>query len=328
MSDRRVDVFFYGLFMDVEILRQNGVAPVDPRRAYVEDFAVRIGRRATLVPDAGGRVYGMLVALTPAELERLYAAPGLEGYRPEAVLARPLDGPPAPALCYNNLRDAPRPDERNPEYAARLQRVLGTLGFPPAYVASITPTSVDSGRRDMEYRTLGRTGLRVSALGFGCGNVGGLMVRGAPAERERAVARAIELGVNYFDTAPSYGDGLSEQHLGQALRSLEADVLVGTKVRLAPDELRDVRSAVPRALDASLRRLGRERVDLFQLHNLIGPRDAGDTAGADRVLDEVVPALEALKRAGKTRFYGITALGDAGALHRVVEAGVLDTAQV
>jgi len=71
----------------------------------------------------------------------------------------------------------------------------------------------------MEYRTLGKTGVRVSVQGFGCGNVGGLMVRGTPAGRERAVARAIELGVNYFDTAPSYGDGLSERHLGQALDS-------------------------------------------------------------------------------------------------------------
>ena len=66
----------------------------------------------------------------------------------------------------------------------------------------------------MEYRVLGRTNLRVSALGFGCGNVGGLMVRGTPAERERAVARALDLGVNFFDTAPLYGDGVSEEHLG------------------------------------------------------------------------------------------------------------------
>ena len=70
----------------------------------------------------------------------------------------------------------------------------------------------------MDYRTLGKTGLRVSTLGFGCGNVGGLMVRGAPAEQERAVARAIELGINYFDTAPSYGDGQSEQNLGRVDR--------------------------------------------------------------------------------------------------------------
>lgn len=180
----------------------------------------------------------------------------------------------------------------------------------------------------MEYRTLGKTGLRVSALGFGCGNVGGLMVRGASADRERAVARAIELGINYFDTAPTYGDGVSEQHLGQALRAVKGDVLVGTKVRLAPAELREAPAAIARSLEASLRRLGMERVDLFQLHNLIGARDADDTVGADRVLDAVVPALEALRQAGKTRFYGITGLGETAALHRVIGAGVLATAQV
>ena len=62
----------------------------------------------------------------------------------------------------------------------------------------------------MERRALGRTGIEVSALGFGCGDVGGLIVRGEPAERVRAVARAVELGVNYFDTATSYGSGISE----------------------------------------------------------------------------------------------------------------------
>jgi len=135
MSDRRIDAFFYGLFMDLEILREGGVAPINPRRAYVDDFALRIGQRATLVPSAGARAYGMLVALTHAELDRLYAAPGLEQYRPEAVLAQPLEGPSAPALCYN-LRGAPH--ERNPEYAARLRRALRKLNFPPEYVASVS----------------------------------------------------------------------------------------------------------------------------------------------------------------------------------------------
>ena len=93
----------------------------------------------------------------------------------------------------------------------------------------------------MDYRALGQTGLRVSALGFGCGNVGGLMVRGTPADRERAVARAIELGINYFDTAPSYGNGLSERHLGQALSALKADVYVGTKFRLTAEETGNLR---------------------------------------------------------------------------------------
>ncbi|HEY7436354.1 MAG TPA: aldo/keto reductase, partial [Methylomirabilota bacterium] len=84
----------------------------------------------------------------------------------------------------------------------------------------------------MEYRTLGRTGLKVSALAFGCGDVGGLMVRGTPAERERGVARAIELGINYLDTAPAYGSGESEKHLGQVLRALKPAAIVGTKWRL------------------------------------------------------------------------------------------------
>ena len=133
---RRVDAFFYGLFMDEAILRQSGVAPVDPRRASVFDFALRIGGRATLVPSAGATAYGMLVALTHRDLDVLYGAPGLEHYRPEAVLARTLEGPTVPALCYN-LPEAPHAGERNAEYAERLRGVLTHLGFPADYVASI-----------------------------------------------------------------------------------------------------------------------------------------------------------------------------------------------
>ena len=137
MAERRIDGFFYGLYMDADLLRESKVEPVNPRRAYVDGFALRIGQRATLLPSAGARAYGMVMALTHAELERLYTAPGLEQYRPEAVLAQSLDGAPVPALCYN-LREAPAPHERNPEYAARLQRVLAKLGFPPDYIASVS----------------------------------------------------------------------------------------------------------------------------------------------------------------------------------------------
>ena len=136
MSDRRVDGFFYGLYMDLDVLREAGVTPQNPRRAYVDDFALRIGQRATLLPSAGARAYGMLYALTHAELERLYTAPGLEQYRPEAVLAQPLDGAPVPALCYN-LREAPRSEERNPASVERLRRALTRLEFPPDYIASV-----------------------------------------------------------------------------------------------------------------------------------------------------------------------------------------------
>lgn len=137
MNDRRIETFFYGLFMDAGILRQAGVEPTNPRRAAVDGFALRVGQRATLVPSAGGRAYGVLYALTHRELVGRYAAPGLQQYQPEAVLARPLEGPPLPALCYN-LGEAPQPHERNAEYAARLQQVLRSLGFPEDYVTSIT----------------------------------------------------------------------------------------------------------------------------------------------------------------------------------------------
>jgi hypothetical protein len=137
MSERRLDGFFYGLFMDVAVLRNSGVIPMDPRRAYVDDFALRIGNRATLVPSSGARAYGMLIALTHPELDQLYGAPGLEQYRPEAVLARLVDGGSVPALCYNLLTE-PKADERNSDYAARLQQVLLNLRFPADYINSIS----------------------------------------------------------------------------------------------------------------------------------------------------------------------------------------------
>ena len=136
MSTRQIDGFFYGLFMDDQVLRQAQTKPSNFRRAYVADFALRIGQRATLVPSPGARAYGMLVSLTHAELERLYGAPGLEAYRPEAIVAHPFEGGPVAALCYN-LVQAPEPHERNPEYAMRLRKVLENLGFPTEYVESI-----------------------------------------------------------------------------------------------------------------------------------------------------------------------------------------------
>lgn len=137
MSERCIDAFFYGLFMDDALLRASGVEPKRPRPAFVDDFELRIGQRATLVPAPGARAYGMLFSLTHTELEQLYAAPGLEQYRPEAVFAKAADNISTPALCYNLLHP-PRADERNPEYALRLQDILTRLGFPEEYVASVS----------------------------------------------------------------------------------------------------------------------------------------------------------------------------------------------
>jgi aryl-alcohol dehydrogenase-like predicted oxidoreductase len=180
----------------------------------------------------------------------------------------------------------------------------------------------------MQTRTLGRTGLTVSILGLGCGAVGGLMVRGTPADQERVVARALELGITYFDTAPAYGDGQSETNLGRVLARLKPDLLVGTKLRLRAEDKSRIAEAVAAGMDASLRRLGREQVDLYQLHNPITRDGAGQTLTPRMVLDEVAPAFEALRRQGKTRFLGITAVGETEALHELAAAGAFDTAQV
>jgi aryl-alcohol dehydrogenase-like predicted oxidoreductase len=180
----------------------------------------------------------------------------------------------------------------------------------------------------MQTRTLGRTGLTVSILGLGCGAVGGLMVRGTPADQERVVARALELGINYFDTAPAYGDGQSETNLGRVLARLKPDLLVGTKLRLRAEDKSRIAEAVAAGMDASLRRLGREQVDLYQLHNPITRDGAGQSLTPRMVLDEVAPAFEALRRQGKTRFLGITAVGETEALHELAAAGAFDTAQV
>ncbi|MBC8267357.1 MAG: gamma-glutamylcyclotransferase [Rhodospirillaceae bacterium] len=137
MMDRQIDGFFYGLFMDSDVLLENKVEARNPRRAYVEDYELRIGRRATLIPAPGVRAYGMVFALTHDEFERLYSGPGLEQYRAEAVIAHSLEGNIIPALCFN-LREAPGPNETNTEYAARLRKALSKLDFPAKYVTSVT----------------------------------------------------------------------------------------------------------------------------------------------------------------------------------------------
>jgi aryl-alcohol dehydrogenase-like predicted oxidoreductase len=128
----------------------------------------------------------------------------------------------------------------------------------------------------MELRNFGRTGMRLSVLGFGCGAVGGFMVRGDPAEQERTIAHAIEAGVNYFDTAVQYGDGESEKNLGRVLQNLKpANAVVGTKVRLLPSEFDRIADAIAISLEGSLARLGLDRVDIFHLHNAITETGGG-----------------------------------------------------
>jgi aryl-alcohol dehydrogenase-like predicted oxidoreductase len=181
----------------------------------------------------------------------------------------------------------------------------------------------------MEMRVFGRTGMQLSVLGFGCGAVGGLMVRGDALDQERTVACAIAAGVNYFDTAVQYGNGESEKNLGRVLHNLKAsDVVVGTKVRLLSAEFGRIEAAVATSLECSLARLRRDCVDIFHLHNAITEAGGEEALSVQQVVDDVVPAFERLRHQGKIRFLGLTAIGDTMALHQVIDARVFDSAQV
>ena len=139
MSDRRIDVFFYGLFMDADLLRSKGVQPANIRFASAPGFRLRIGQRATLLSKPGSRCYGVVMELTHREIEQLYSEPSLKLYRPEAVLIELADASILPALCFN-LTEPPAPEERNPEYAGKLRALAQRLGLPDDYVSSLDGT--------------------------------------------------------------------------------------------------------------------------------------------------------------------------------------------
>jgi aryl-alcohol dehydrogenase-like predicted oxidoreductase len=181
----------------------------------------------------------------------------------------------------------------------------------------------------METRSFGRSGLNVSVLGFGCGAVGGLMVRGTEADQERAFARAIDAGITYFDTAAIYGDGVSEQNLGKVVRRLKPqNFIYGTKVRVLSAQKSDIRVAIVESVEASLKRLGLERTDILHLHNPITEDGAGNFLTANQVIQDVIPTFEALRQQGKIGVLGLTAIGDTSEVLKVIDSGSFASAQV
>jgi aryl-alcohol dehydrogenase-like predicted oxidoreductase len=148
----------------------------------------------------------------------------------------------------------------------------------------------------MEHRPLGD--LRVSVVGLGCNNFG---MRLDAAASSAVVSAALDAGINYFDTAESYGNGASEEHLGAALRSRRADALIATKwghtMSLGEGERGGDPEQVRRRLEASLRRLGTDYVDHYQLHR---PDPATP-------LEETLGCLAELRDEGKIREIGCTA---------------------
>jgi L-galactose dehydrogenase/L-glyceraldehyde 3-phosphate reductase len=184
----------------------------------------------------------------------------------------------------------------------------------------------------MEYRALGSTGLKVSALAFGAGPVPATMTSEDPDAQASVVARAIEQGINWFDTAAGYGQGKSEAALGATLRRLGASdrVHIATKVRLADDQFGAIAAAVRASVEASLSRLGVSRVTLLQLHNSITARrgDEPTSLTPTDVLDQILPAFEQLRRDGLVRHIGLTGIGQADALRAVIRSGRFETLQI
>jgi L-galactose dehydrogenase len=154
----------------------------------------------------------------------------------------------------------------------------------------------------MPYRELGRTGLRVSVLGFGASPLGDVFGRTDPAESVAAAHYAIERGINLFDVSPYYGLTLAESRLGEALEGRRDKVVLATKCgRYGAEEFDFSARRITEGLEDSLRRLRTDHVDLLQAHDV-------EFAHADQIVEETLPALRRLQQQGKARFIGITGL--------------------
>lgn len=184
----------------------------------------------------------------------------------------------------------------------------------------------------MEYRQFGSTDMKVSEVSFGCGATAGLMSRGDPKDRREVMARALALGVNYFDTAPSYDATLSEAGLGQTLGELKARLYIGTKISFRPEDRSDMAAAAVKSVEGSLQRLGIDVIDLIQVHNKLSATRRPEFPG-ELSVDEVLGpggALEAfdkLQQQGKVRFIGFSAIGQSPAIQQIIDKGHFNTQQ-
>ena len=185
----------------------------------------------------------------------------------------------------------------------------------------------------MKYRPYGNTGLEISEIVFGAGAVGGILIDADDETRRTAIRTALDRGINWIDTAASYGRGRSEKALGWLLKEIPEDErpYLSTKFSIDPGE-GDIPGQIERSMHESLERLQRDSVDVFQLHNRVseergwfpGSVSADDLLGRDGVAD----GLQRLVDQGLTRFMGFTATGESSALHRVIESERFNSAQV
>src|ERR1700733_13181933 len=169
----------------------------------------------------------------------------------------------------------------------------------------------------MRYQQLGDTGLTVSIVSFGTSPLGNMFGPADERDVEQIVQRALDAGINFFDTSPCYGEGLAETRLGKALRGRRDEVVVGTKAgRYGVDRFDFSPSRIRASLEQSLRRLGPDYVDIFQLHDI-------EYVALEPVLTDSYGELVRLRDDGKCRFIGMTGYPTA-TLCRAIEQTDLD----
>jgi len=170
----------------------------------------------------------------------------------------------------------------------------------------------------MEYRTLGKTGMKVSIIGYGVSPLGNVFGETDEAEGIRAVHYAIDHGINYFDVAPMYGVTLAEKRLGKALKGKRDKIFLATKCcRYDIEEFDFSAKRVLESIDESLERLQTDYVDVYQIHDI----EFGDK---EQVINETIPAARKVQASGKARFVGITGL-PVRYLHHVASRVDVDT---
>lgn len=150
----------------------------------------------------------------------------------------------------------------------------------------------------MEYSQLGKSNLQVSKIGFGC-----MSLRGSEKENQSLITKALELGINYFDTADFYEDGENEIKLGKLLKSNRSNIIIASKVgnKHEPDgstSWNANKAYIVQAVEESLKRLQTDYLDLYQLHGGM----------LEDNIDETIEAFEQLKQQGKIRYYGISSI--------------------
>jgi L-galactose dehydrogenase len=179
----------------------------------------------------------------------------------------------------------------------------------------------------LEYTTLGRTGLKVSRLGLGGGGIAQMFGATTRDEAIRTVQRALELGINFFDACYCYGDGEAETVLGLALEGRRDEAIICSKVDFRPWVLDDTDGFVDGWIDAALKRLRTDVIDVLLVHNQFTSvrNEEPYSLTVEDVLGPVLHAFRAVQRAGKARFIGIPSVfRQVPSVKRILDSGEFD----